>query len=888
MAGNEDIMVRVVSDITKIMKDFKNLEKQVKTTAQTIEKNLGKATNNLGTKMNSVGNHMVNTGQKIKSTMDGATAMGFIAAGTAATGFAKTCVDSAITAESEWTRFGALVNSGGGNWGEQEKSVKKWAKTFSNQYGFMVADTRSASASLLQAGVKADQLGASMNGVAALAARTGSTEEEAASTVISALNGKANALRKATGLEIENYKAADGSIDTQRLLTDIYNQNSEALEKHGNTTEGQMNKMKNSFNSFKSSIGEALLPVVKILASIVTTVADAFGKLPAPVKTVIAVLLVIGAAVGVVVGAIGMLAPILINVGSILVGISNAGSIFAYLFAEGSTLATLFPSLAATMSGVTISLTSLLWPILAVIAAFAALYYIGLKLGWWNDLGGMISKFGETLSWVAGQLMGFAKWFALLFTNFPEAMNQLKAWLNNIGPVVTEAVRALPDVVMGLLNSIWQDIMGVLGSIDWKLILIALNPIPTLIFNILSYIAPYVNQALTNALNEINKWGNDLMNSLSTAFNNSLQGIWNWGADLINGVNTALTNSVQGINEWGSNLMNSINTALNNAVSSVWQSAFNIGNNIRDGLNQSFAQLGNTFNIVVNNIRRYLAQARVIAGNLINQLRTAIINRIRQIPIQVGLQFMRIVQFIRTRLNQARAIASSLANNIRTAIINRIRAVVNGVHNLFHQVVSTIASTLSNAVSTAASKAQEIYNNIINHITSIPQKIGDEFNKIPEKIRTALANAASAALSGAKAIVDAVLGALHIASPGIIQRKVVGEFEDTASRISDSTPLAISNAANSAKGVVNAYMNNLKKLPTVDLGINSNALNTSNITSMMNNINKNLPSGSYGNVQNNTNTNNNKTIIFENVTLDCTNLTTQQARELFYKAVQGL
>ena len=400
MAGNEDIMVTVLSDITKIMEDFKKLEEQTKVTAQTIEKELGPATDNTGTKMTGLGGRMTSAGQKIKSALSTETALAFTVAGAAATKFSKDCISSAMTAESEWSRFGALVNSNGGNWDAQEKDVKKWAKTFSNENGYLVSDTRAASAALLQYGVKADQLGDSMKGVAALAARTGSTEEEASNIVITALNGRANALKKATGLEIENYKAADGSIDTQRLLGDIYNQNSEALKKHGDTTEAQMNKMQNSFNTIKSEIGQALLPVVQILAGALTTIAQAFSNLPGPVKSVIAVVLLIGGAIGIAVGALGMLAPVLINLGTIITAISNAGGILMYLQGGLTSLTGLVPGLSGAISGLGLSFTSVLWPVLAIIAAFAALYYVGLKMGWWNDLSGMISKFGEVLGWV--------------------------------------------------------------------------------------------------------------------------------------------------------------------------------------------------------------------------------------------------------------------------------------------------------------------------------------------------------------------------------------------------------------------------------------------------------------------------------------------------------
>ena len=50
------------------------------------------------------------------------------AVGVGMAGLAKEAVSSAITAETEWNRFGAAVNSTGGNWEQQSTEIKKWVK----------------------------------------------------------------------------------------------------------------------------------------------------------------------------------------------------------------------------------------------------------------------------------------------------------------------------------------------------------------------------------------------------------------------------------------------------------------------------------------------------------------------------------------------------------------------------------------------------------------------------------------------------------------------------------------------------------------------------------------------------------------------------------------
>jgi ribosomal protein L5 len=125
-------------------------------------------------------------------------------------------------------------------------------------------------------------------------------------------------LKKMTGLDIENYRNQDGTIDQMRLLTDLYNQNKGALDKYGNSTEAQINRMTNSWNSFKTSIGQALMPVVKVIADVIGGIAEWFSKLDGTSQTIIATLLALGAAVSVVIGALGLIAPVLINVGQLI------------------------------------------------------------------------------------------------------------------------------------------------------------------------------------------------------------------------------------------------------------------------------------------------------------------------------------------------------------------------------------------------------------------------------------------------------------------------------------------------------------------------------------------------------------------------------------------
>ena len=322
--GNNEVGKSTSETTKKIGNDVKGASDSVNTMGKSIQGGMGK----VGTALQTTGNRITQFGKKIKSALRTDAAMAFAAVGAVATSFAKQCIDSAIKAESEWTRFGALVNSNGGNWTQQETSVKNWARTFSNNMGYAVSDTREASMNLLQYGLSMDQVQQGMKGVAGLAARAGISEAEASNVIISALAGRGTQLKKLTGLKIDDYKTDGKRVDTMKLLTDLYRQNEEALSKHAETTEAQMARVDNSWSRLKTTIGTSLMPVVKLVADVLWAVAEAFDKLPDPIKTAISAFLLIGGIITTVIGIAGMLAPGIIAIGEAVGGVAG---VFAFL-----------------------------------------------------------------------------------------------------------------------------------------------------------------------------------------------------------------------------------------------------------------------------------------------------------------------------------------------------------------------------------------------------------------------------------------------------------------------------------------------------------------------------------------------------------------------------
>ena len=108
--------------------------------------------------------------------------------------------------------------------------------------------------------------------------------------------------------------------DQLRLLSDLYKQNEIALREHGETTEAQLTRVDNSWSRLKTEIGQSLMPVIKLMADVLWGISEAFINLPDPVKQFISAIILIGGAISVVIGAVGMLAPGLIALGKLVGG----------------------------------------------------------------------------------------------------------------------------------------------------------------------------------------------------------------------------------------------------------------------------------------------------------------------------------------------------------------------------------------------------------------------------------------------------------------------------------------------------------------------------------------------------------------------------------------
>ena len=677
-------------------------------------------------------NKIKNSSAGMKMALGGA----MTAVGVGMAGLAKEAVSSAITAETEWNRFGAAVNSTGGNWEQQSTEIKKWVSNYSNAMGRSIGDTRSAMTALMAYGLSAKEAEQSMGAVSGMAAQLGISQEEASSKLTKAFAGQGRGLKQ-LGINLEDYKdKATGAIDKQRLLRDITNKTKDASSKYAGSTQADMNRINQAITNIKTDFGKALLTSIQPLLPVVQGLLNTFNSLPGPIKTILFSIGGLAAVIGVVAGPITTVVGAVQSLKGAVSAVSStmkvaetvttaltsaelaAGAAKAGLTAEeiGSAAAHAGSTAAITAESGATGLASTgflamaaaelaaLAPIILIIAAIAAIIIIieqlGEYMGWWSDWGSMIEAFSSGIQRL---------WNAFVGSKVVQGyLSALRQEFNLIKSIVMPIISAV--------GAAWSGFMGMLGS----------------------------------------GTGSDPVGGLISSFGK-------------------LDNMISG------------------AVGAIRK------------LPQTLQQLpGKAKAAVMGMVTAF--SSLVLKGALYaRQLVTRFVANLRSMPARVKMIFTRVLTMIRIWALQTIAKMKQTGVKMVTGLVNRLRQLPSKVWHFISQIPHKIAQVASSAVSAAISLATQVVNAVGNGIKGVAQKVYTEFMNIPKKIKSAVSSAVQAATSFGSDIKNAVLNALHIASPGIIQKKIALEFANIPGRIDESRPAVFRASQSYATGLLSGF-----------------------------------------------------------------------------------
>lgn len=677
-------------------------------------------------------NKIRNSSAGMKMALGGA----MTAVGVGMASLAKEAVSSAITAETEWNRFGAAVNSTGGNWEQQSTEIKKWVSNYSNAMGRSIGDTRSAMTALMAYGLSAKEAEQSMGAVSGMAAQLGISQEEASSKLTKAFAGQGRGLKQ-LGINLEDYKdKATGAIDKQRLLRDITNKTKDASSKYAGSTQADMNRINQAITNIKTDFGKALLTSIQPLLPVVQGLLNTFNNLPGPIKTILFSIGGLAAVIGVVAGPITTVVGAVQSLKGAVSAVSStmkvaetvttaltsaelaAGAAKAGLTAEeiGSAAAHAGSTAAITAEAGATGLASTgflamaaaelaaLAPIILIIAAIAAIIIIieqlGEYMGWWSDWGSMIEAFSSGIQRLWNAFVG-----SKVVQGFLSALRQEFNLIKSIVMPIISAVGAA-----------WSGFMGILGS--------------------------------------------------------------GTGSDPVGGL----------ISGFGK-----LDSMISGAVGAIRK------------LPQTLQQLPGKAKAAVMGMVTAFSSLVLKGAVYARQLVTRFVANLRSMPARVKMIFIRVLTMIRIWALQTIAKMKQTGVKMVTGLVNRLRQLPSKVWHFISQIPHKIAQAASSAVSAAISLATQVVNAVGNGIKGVAQKVYTEFMNIPKKIKSAVSSAVQAATSFGSDIKNAVLKALHIASPGIIQKKIALEFANIPGRIDESRPAVFRASQSYATGLLSGF-----------------------------------------------------------------------------------
>jgi hypothetical protein len=258
-------------------------------------------------------------------------------------------------------------------------------------------------------------------------------------------------------------------------------------------------------------------------------------------------------------------------------------------------------------------------------------------------------------------------------------------------------------------------------------------------------------------------------------------------------------------------------------------------------------------------------QIGTVLLNIATRVVTGFVNRIRQIPIRIGQLMAQAAARLAAVGMMMIARAMNIGARVLTGIVSRIRQIPGRVGSILGQIPGRIAGIAGAAAGAASALAMAVLQAVVQGVAGLAQAVYNEFIKIGDKIRESVSSAVAAATAFGSDVVNAVLGALHIASPGIIQRKIAIEFQDIPGRIDEN----IANARNSARAYADSILT----------GFNTPSVNVTSLNAMNTPYNGSPTTSQQGNTY----------IINEGaIKIDARNKTEAEAKQMLTLALEGI
>jgi len=482
----------------------------------------------------------------------------FGAAGIASLGFIKSSVDGAAKAQKVNADLAQTIKSTGGAAGMTADEVSKMASEMSK--------TNLASAGMIKEGdnmlltftnIGKNVLPMATQSMVDLAQKMGGAPKDSAIQLGKALNDPTKGLTALTRVgvtfteqqkkQIETMQKAGDMAGAQKVILNELNkefggQSKAALQ----TYDGQMTKLTQTVGGIKSTIGTVFLPYIQQVAEKMNAGAQAVSKFVTEHKQLIAVVLSLTAAFGILIGG---------------------ASLFHHIF---SLLGPTVTAIGGLIGGLTL-------PIILVIAAIAGLVY-----AYTQNFGGM----KDFIDGVVGGIVSAFKLATDAFKNNGDAIGAIGVFIKNIfGDDVANKViivlNFIKNTVMDFVNVVKQhmpEIKEVINNVFqgiqsvWNSVLKpVLSFIMSMIGQVINWVIanwPLISQTITNVMNGIRIVISTVLSAITDFWNAHGETIMAVASNIWDAIKTTVSTVIKVIED----VIKAVMQAINGDWSGAWNS----------------------------------------------------------------------------------------------------------------------------------------------------------------------------------------------------------------------------------------------------------------------------------------------------------------------------
>lgn len=524
-----------------------------------------------------------------------------------------------------------------------------------------------------------------------------------------------------------------------------------------NNLNGQITILKSALEEAGISIGQALLPIIKSLVSVIQSLTDKFNSLSPATKMIIVIISGIVAAIG----------PLLIIVGKV---ISSVGTILTFA-----------PKIVSGINTIKSGVTALFGviaahPVVAIITAIiAAVVLLYTKCEWFRDgVNAVLSKIQEIATTVFNALVTF-------FTEtIPNAIDSVVSFFQALPGNIQNAISNLVSIVTNIFTNVKNTIFSVAENIYANLpagFQLVVQNVQTILQNMVA-----IFQNIFNIVKTVVETAISVIKAVFTGDFSSIPGI--------------VSEGLEKVRQFFANILDAAVTIVVNMIASVI--------NYFRGMVETWVQI---FNNLKTTLTTWWNNLKTTFTTMVTNIITSVVNFFSQLPSKIYNAIVGAISRVQSWGSSMLSTAKTAASNLVSSVISFVSQLPTKIANAIKGAITAVSSWGSQMLSTAKSKMSAVVSGIVSCFSSLPSKmvsigknvIQGVINGIGSMV-SSLYNSIKSALSG---LVNKAKSALGIHSPSRVFRDAIGAM------IPPGIALGVKKTEDQATGAVDDMINDL-------------------------------------------------------------------------------